>query len=490
VVKTYFELFLAFERNLKATAAHIRQHGPDFPDFEDPAILRQVPAGHRLLKHTTWRKRAGRYYPTASTLPHLLSNPAYIGHFVYQRQVVKWHNHPPIVPEDLFFAAFATLSPTTLSGDPNPDYRSAQTRRTWPASATPDAPRPLCDGLIVSYGQTGWRLVGARWQRTRQRYLYAFRPHGHPPGWERQARHVDEALVRLLLARLEKTCALPSDALARGAAEPDGATLAAFEAWQATYQAHLRAWPTMDRAEQQQVLRDFVERIMATPRAQGLLELLVQWRDGSSTLVRLPRGFVSRHRLRRVYWLPSDVRRIAAFLERGATQLEIMAAFPERTWAAIWTMASRKLGQVPRVAPKPARNGETYLDYHRRVADGGGTDRAVGGLRWHSGDIARLTTLVEAGATKVELATAFPYRTWTGLRYEITRLFGPGRRISGFNTIRAHETIAQYRARLAPGDLPVAGPEPPAGRASRTSGRPFDVAALLARDRAPLASQA
>ena len=500
VVKTYFELFWEHKRNIQATAAHIRQHGPYFPDFEDPEILRQVPPGHRLLKHSRWRKREGHYYPTTGTLPHLLSNPAYIGHFVHDRQVVKWHNHPAIVPDELFFAAFSTLSPTTLTGEPNPDYGSAQIQRTWPTSDPPGVARPLCEGLIVSYGQADWHRVGAPWDRRRQAYHYVFGSRAHKKGWRRKALYVDEAITRIFHARLEKTCALvpeerPSagtvDALGTRtpsrlagppeATERDGDALAAIRAWQAGYRDSLARWPAMDRAEQQTLLRTFVDRIMATPSEYGVLEVLIQWKDESSTLVHLPCASVGPNQSRRQYWLPSDIRRVAALLERGATQLEIMAAFPERTWASIWTMAYEKLGKAPVVVPKPVRNKETYTDYRRRVAAGRGTERAVAGLRWRSSDIERLTSLVEARVTRVDLAAAFPYRTWDAIRYEITRLYGPGRRIPGFATIRRQETIAMYRARIGLSALPAAEPKPRSARAPTPSVRPFDVGKLIAR---------
>jgi DNA invertase Pin-like site-specific DNA recombinase len=65
---------------------------------------------------------------TPSGLRSLLSNPAYIGHWVVNNQIVRYNNHPAIVDEDDFMYAFGRLSPTNLDGSPNMGYLEARSR--------------------------------------------------------------------------------------------------------------------------------------------------------------------------------------------------------------------------------------------------------------------------------------------------------------------------------------------------------------------------
>jgi hypothetical protein len=61
-------------------------------------------------------------------LRSLLSNPAYIGHWLVNNQIVRSNNHPAIVDEDDFMYAFRRLSPTNLDGSPNLEYLEARGR--------------------------------------------------------------------------------------------------------------------------------------------------------------------------------------------------------------------------------------------------------------------------------------------------------------------------------------------------------------------------
>jgi hypothetical protein len=150
VINAYFRLFLEYQGIVARTATHIRRQGPDYPDFTHPDVLALVPEGFRLQKPGAMQPQAGRYHPVESTLRHLLMNAVYIGHWVVKDQVVQWFNHPAIVPEAVFFAAFNYLSEYTLDGLPNPHYRPGDRRRWAAAARIADFPRPLLEGLVVS----------------------------------------------------------------------------------------------------------------------------------------------------------------------------------------------------------------------------------------------------------------------------------------------------------------------------------------------------
>ena len=62
---------------------------------------------------------------TPHGLRSLLSNPAYIGHWLVNSRVVRYNNHPALVDEDDFMYAFKRLSPTNLDGSPNVEYLAA-----------------------------------------------------------------------------------------------------------------------------------------------------------------------------------------------------------------------------------------------------------------------------------------------------------------------------------------------------------------------------
>jgi hypothetical protein len=50
VVRELFEIFIRFGGNMRKTLAHVYEHGPHFPDFDDPEFQRLVPPGYICAK--------------------------------------------------------------------------------------------------------------------------------------------------------------------------------------------------------------------------------------------------------------------------------------------------------------------------------------------------------------------------------------------------------------------------------------------------------
>jgi hypothetical protein len=87
--------------------------------------------------------------------------------------VVIYDNHPAIIPGDLFFRAFSYLSPVTLEGEPNQNFRPFRdlARPTLEEHRTEE--RPLSSGMIVwEYGGSPLTLSTV-WISQHEYYGYA-----------------------------------------------------------------------------------------------------------------------------------------------------------------------------------------------------------------------------------------------------------------------------------------------------------------------------
>ena len=508
VINAYYRLFLDHGGVVAATAADIRQHGPYYPDFDDPGVLSLVPMGYLLRKPARMKKHGDYYHPTEGTLGNLLTNAAYIGHWVVKNQVVKWNNHPAIVPEEIFMQAFNTLSERTLDGQPNPRFAPADRRRLFPAVRHRGLPRPLCAGLLVSDEEDNHRTVSVHWIHGCQSYGYALvRSHpGKGQVWRRKAIYVDRAISELLRAKLQCTFAIPewpgavtalmddlesarsqtvrqlgnieskmSHLLGNSARIRDPRLSEHAQRTCADYRvehARLRAviasvesyaqrkvvdtlrdqvveaiqnWARLDADQLRALLQTFIQRVVVSRADTWALKLVVCWKDDSTDEICLPAQTT-----RGTYWLDSEVQLMAQLIDAHAWQIDMAAAFPDRTWDMIREKAHDLWGSSAlRVGPKPIRGEETYLDYLERASGIRASHKATRGERWHAQEIDLLDRLVAVGKTQVEIAAAFPHRTWRAIRRRITLIGHDIRRVSNIGEIKYVETYAMYCARKA-----------------------------------------
>jgi DNA invertase Pin-like site-specific DNA recombinase len=92
------------------------------------------PTAEDFLRYTfkiNMTKFPGGFKPTATgTLTYMLTNPTYIGCWVYKDAIVRWDNHPAIVDKDLFMSVYQRITGHDLEGNPveGMERRKLQTR--------------------------------------------------------------------------------------------------------------------------------------------------------------------------------------------------------------------------------------------------------------------------------------------------------------------------------------------------------------------------
>ena len=421
VVNEYFRLFLSFSGSVRATVRHIHAHGPYYPD---PATT-PPPTGFRFVYRM--HRYGNGYCPGRNGLAALVTNAAYIGHWAVNKAIVKWHNHEPIVPEDVFMEAFNHVSKTTLDGRPNPHYRPYQEHARPAKEEERGVERPLCAGMMVSLFNDKWRNVGTNWISPQKHYAYVL--WGQKPVseyvWSKAAKYVDDAVVRLVHRKLtatfdpkvweqtirdfeknfKKECQRKQKQLEAIKRVKDNliasldtltnwnmiqAVQQRFEDAQVEYnrlQADLSSidleakqleqiyslkdtcgpllenWPNMTRSEKRRVLTAFIDRIEAMPVEGHGLHLVICWKDKKSSEITLPRQATIGNN-----WLPEQVELLFELVRTEASQIEIAREFPERKWQYI-KGKYRKSGGGSEInrRPKPIKDVESYYDYLERT---------------------------------------------------------------------------------------------------------------------------
>ncbi|MCL5996220.1 MAG: recombinase family protein [Chloroflexi bacterium] len=156
VMNEYFKVFLEHAGNVRATVRHILQHGPWFPE------PRQCipPEGYKIVYGM--RHLDGRYCPTRLGLLKLLTNVTYIGHWAVNSVVVRWNNHPAIVPVETFMRAFNYLCQYSIDGTPNKDYTPAFDHARPSREVGRGVERPLLSGMLYSQHLMGSGTGSAR----------------------------------------------------------------------------------------------------------------------------------------------------------------------------------------------------------------------------------------------------------------------------------------------------------------------------------------
>ncbi|MHB8626108.1 MAG: recombinase family protein [Aggregatilineales bacterium] len=502
VINAYFRLFLETGGCVRATLRRIHDEGVHYPD---PAIC-TPPVGF-ALKHV-FQRHGDSYFPGKTGLYHILTNVAYIGHWCVNDVVVRWNNHPAIVPTDIFFKAFNYLSERAPDGSANSQYRpSRQYARVLTDQERP-AERPLLAGMMVSQVDGEWRNVGTEYVKCGEHYRYMLlkRDVLDDYVWSKNADWIDEAVVRLLheklritfnsdvwqqsiatfeqtylkerklrnaqLSALEQavknligsveTLSNPDmiravekryeDAKAEhsrlsnelAAADMQASHMTLVTQLKDTYETTISDWGKMTHDEKRVILHAFVDHVEAVPFEKHGLHVFVCWRDGSRDKASIPRlpcfGDA---------WSLEEHERLEKLLDGHATQEEIAASFPKRTWRVIRDRIARTRGMKTALfTPKPVRDFETYEDFLKRL-DSNPNARMKAGHTWRKDEIAHLLAMLEGGATKMEIAQAFPYRTWTHLRAKISQLKGTGFEIPGDKPLRQKESYAMYQQRLA-----------------------------------------
>ncbi len=420
VVREYFRMFVASGGNLRATNIHIVENGPYYPDPE----VCKPPEGYKVVCRI--RKVGKGYCPGRMGLRGILTQAAYVGHWAVNRVIVRWDNHPVIVPKDLFMQAFNYLSPVTLRGQKNAEFRSRQEHRRPSLEIRRTVENPLLSGMLVTGIDGKMRNVGTRWIKLAKAYSYAINA-PYPSElmvWSKRATYLDKAVTELVLSKLRDTFdtnawaeALKSVSKEKGKqryiqekrleaiqtvmhnllesletlTSPDmvNAAQARYEDAKTEHErivAELQVanleeqqlealnslknkcgpaienWPNMTREEKRVVLHALIDRIEVSPLPLRGVHIVVWWRDRSSDEFSL-----SKQASTYTQWIPQAAERLLELVEAGASQLEIAREFPKRRWTMIRNKYYHEKNCGIKVNPKPIRDYESYLDYLKRV---------------------------------------------------------------------------------------------------------------------------
>jgi hypothetical protein len=207
----------------------------------------------------------------------------------------------------------------------------------------------------------------------------------------------------------------------------------------------LENWPNLSADEQRSILHAFIDRIEVVPLEGQALRVILYWRDGT-----LEEAILARKGTTYTTWHKQEEITLQMLIHQGASQVEIAATFPYRTWEMIrQKYSSLKGGLIPLSGPQPIHDQETYEAYLQRIGDGTVPYQARAGERWNPKDVERLLQLLESGAAQLDIAAAFPHRNWKRIRAKISELRGSDFRLPGPRRLRSHETYELYRLRVA-----------------------------------------
>jgi DNA invertase Pin-like site-specific DNA recombinase len=119
IIRWLFKRFREVGGSLARLGREVHAMGISFPAF----------TGIEKIPHVALDFHNGGYpLRTREALHSILTNPVYIGWYVYNGVIISKQAHDPIVPLDGFMYAYTCLSPTTLDGQPN-EHRPAVDRR-------------------------------------------------------------------------------------------------------------------------------------------------------------------------------------------------------------------------------------------------------------------------------------------------------------------------------------------------------------------------
>lgn len=511
IVAKIFETFVMLGGNQRSTLRYLHDNGPHFPDFDNPQLQNLVPHGFSWAKPVRMRKRDGIYMVGSVSLKNMVTNAVYLGHWVFKDQVVQWNNHPPLVPDDLFYQAFNYISLVNLDGTPNENYSPRLGRRHSTKKKARSVEEPIYIGLVGSYHDGQWRNATASWTKGMQMYAYTVNyldsADNQQHLWSRRGDYFDRIINEMLFEKLQATFNqnVWDDVLS--------STSDDFDIEQRMLQHQLNTIEdkisalldnfsyvqskTLTQALEKQFADHEQEKARLESKLKGIHQRIEEWESLIALAQRADNvlqnwdnmDLIEKRAIAQVFieciivtqtekyrvanveirwkdnskdefvlpwsaktwtlWLPTEVNTLRELIQQQATQEEISAALPKRNWRAIRIKAYEIIGKRSfKISPKPIREDETYSDYLERMEQTDWTHPRNTGSRWVPQEVEMLQNMLENGASQLEVCAALPHRSWAKIRRKITQLRGKDFTVVKPKVrMKQHETIEQYLER-------------------------------------------
>jgi len=421
VLREYYQIFLAYSGNASKALRHIQQQGPYFPD---PSVC-LAPEGYKVVYKI--QQTSGHWCPKAKqSFVRMLTNAAYIGHCVVNDTVIHWNNHPAIIDEATFYKVFNYFSEVTLDGSSNSNYRPVKlnTRPSKDATRKPD--RPLFGGLMLTPWEGDLRQVSTIYRSHYEHYYYALiATDGFGTKvWIKQADFVDAAIAALLIEKLRLTFN--------------------YEVWEATVEASSKGFSEQQQLKEAQlkqletVMENLVTNLASLSTAQMIAAVEKKYQEAQVERDRL------QHELGAIKANAADIDKIKALkssFARAVDRWDQMTSDERRAVIHVFVdqVVATKLDDDLQIAVR-WKDGSSDQVQLARVS--------TVGTVWLPNEIDLLIKLVESGASRVEIAKAFPDRPWRVLYNKYRNMTNKHLPREKCNTIGKFETYNEYAERV------------------------------------------
>lgn len=420
IVREYFRIFIEMNGSIVKTYERIFAQGIFFPCIEDYP----VPNGFQVNYHL-----ARTNVPTRTAVGQMMTNPVYIGHWMFRGAIILQHNHAPLLSEETFFEAFNLASRYTLEGKENVNYPRIKENPRPSLDKHRPIPRPVCEGLLWLCKEGEWHKLGAHYDAKTQSYRYAYNPvstNPHKNVWQRNAAAIEEAIIYHLHQKIRATfqserwreavaqeqanaenenrrIQAQIDALERSKEDviqnllwlktpeavaklEDRFVLMGEEQKQlqeqleqyqkANYLTYLETyeellttienWHLLTRDEQRPIVLTFINQV-EIPQVTPHRELSARiiWFDNSTE-----EFTVRRARRKDQVWTLVEIDTLQALVKSGATQLEIASALPSRKWVNIRRQIRLHCGRVQIPENHQMREHEVFQELSEQVRNG------------------------------------------------------------------------------------------------------------------------
>ena len=417
VVRAYYRIFWEVGCVARTAIKVIGEQGPWFPQCPAPDGFK---INYRLAHYYKMR------CPSRRGLVQMLTNAAYLGHWVVRGVVTIENNHQPMVDEQTFMRVFNYISEVNLDGTPNrqhvPVRAAAKPRREGDRPVEP----PLCWGMVVSPASET-HYVGLSWHKTTKAYNFVCTDNSTREErfvWAKNGAQVDEEVTAMLRAKLTATfqdqtwqdivdkqiekrdaeCRVRESQIkavdttienlitslsqlttpelikaieakyaaakierqrlvdSLAAYQQEAAHIELLHKLRSDYQSAVADWDGLKRDERRAIMLAFIKQVELVQCGRNTMQLTVRWRDNTADSTLLRKRGGKADG-----WLASEIELLKEFVRNKTPQVEVAAAFPTRSWKAIVHTVRRVMGVYYAVGRKTIRDHENYLDYLERT---------------------------------------------------------------------------------------------------------------------------